>query len=96
MPNTASEYFRSLLLHIVLSLHELQTLAGLEEISDMDDLKRLVHLCGSFLTIRDDHIYLIHQSAKDFLTTNASPRIFPAEPGPIHFDMFSWSLAAMS
>jgi hypothetical protein len=25
-------------------------------------------MCGSFLTVRDDQVYLIHQSAKDYLS----------------------------
>jgi hypothetical protein len=58
----------------------------------IDDLQKLVHLCGSFLTIREDYAYLIHQSVKDYLTTSALTRVFPDGAGPIHFDMFSRSL----
>jgi hypothetical protein len=52
--------------------------------------------CGSFLTIRDNYVYFIHQSAKDYLTTNASAIIFPAGHERIHYEMFSWSLDALS
>ncbi|RDW57291.1 hypothetical protein BP5796_12741 [Coleophoma crateriformis] len=79
-----------------LHLLELRTLAGLKNnISDIDQ-ERIINLCGSFLTVRDKHVYLIHQSAKDYLTTNASAEIFPDGPGLIHYHMFSNSLTALS
>jgi hypothetical protein len=53
-------------------------------------------MCGSFLTIRDNYIYFIHQSAKDYLTTNSSGIIFLAGEGQIHHDMLSWSVDALS
>jgi hypothetical protein len=52
-------------------------------------------MCGSFLTIQRDQVSLVHHSAKDYLTKIASVEIFPNGPGPIHFDMFSRSLADM-
>jgi hypothetical protein len=80
-------------LHIL----EIRSLAGLqEEIPDLGDMERIINMCGSFLTIRDNCIYFIHQSAKDYLTNNASDIIFPAGRGQIHYDMFSWSLDALS
>lgn len=78
-----------------LHLLELRTLTG-EKSSTIDELSRLVHLCGSFLTVQASYVYLIHQSAKDYLTTNAATKIYPTGPGLAHFDMFSRSLAAMS
>ncbi|KAJ4863741.1 NACHT domain-containing protein [Trichoderma breve] len=33
--------------------------------------------CGSFLTLRDGTVYFVHQSAKDFLITEASAQLFP-------------------
>jgi hypothetical protein len=50
-----------------LHLLELRILAGLEEMTGMDDLQKLVHLCGSFLTIREDYAYLIHSQRKTTL-----------------------------
>ncbi|KAL4983327.1 WD40-repeat-containing domain protein [Aspergillus falconensis] len=41
------------------------------------EVERAVGLCGSFLTIRDGYIYLIHQSAKDFLDSNVAASILP-------------------
>ncbi|SRR6266480_5057678 len=72
-------------------------LAGLQDRHfDFTDIERIIHLCGSFLTTREGYVYLIHQSAKDYLTINASNTIFPAGPGPIHFNMFSRSCYALS
>ena len=53
-------------------------------------------MCDSFLTIRDNYVYFIHQSADDYLTVNASGIIFDDGRGRIHYDMFSWSLEALS
>jgi hypothetical protein len=80
-------------LHIL----EIYLLAGLEkEIPDLGDLEVIINMCGSFLTIRDNYVYFIHQSAKDYLTVNASHIIFPAGLGRTHYDMFSRSLNSLS
>lgn len=79
-----------------LHLLELQTLASLEETMDTEDLKRLARLCGSFLVVRDHHVYPIHHSAKEYLTQNASVNLSPAEVGPDHFHIFTRSLRGLS
>jgi hypothetical protein len=80
-----------------LHMLEIRSLAGLEEeIPSLEDLERIISMCGSFLTIRDNYVYFIHQSVNDYLSTNASSIIFPAGRGRIHYDMFSWSLDALS
>jgi hypothetical protein len=80
-----------------LHLREIHIVAGLyEEVPDLEDLERVINMCGSFLTIRDNRIYFIHQSAKGYLTENASGIIFPTGCGRIHYDMFSLSLDALS
>ena len=53
-------------------------------------------MCGSFLTIRENYVYFIHQSAKDYLSGNASALIFPAGHWKVRYDMFSRSLDALS
>ncbi|KAN0087273.1 hypothetical protein V8E54_000961 [Elaphomyces granulatus] len=80
-----------------LHMLEIRSLTGLqEEVPDLEDLERIINMCGSFLTIRDSYVYFIHQSAKDYLTVNASDIVFPAGCGRIHYDMFSWSLDGLS
>jgi hypothetical protein len=85
------------LAHRPLHMLEIRLLAGLEKESlSLEDLEIIINMCGSFLTIRDTCVYFIHQSANDYLTANASGIIFPAGRGGIHYDMFSWSLDALS
>lgn len=76
---------------------EMLVLAGLQdELSDLEDVERIISMCGSFLTIRDKYVYFVHQSAKDYLISDASAIIFPARPKQVHYDMFSRSLDALS
>ncbi|KAL2810001.1 hypothetical protein BJX63DRAFT_403242 [Aspergillus granulosus] len=54
-------------------------------------------MCGSFLTTRDDQVYLIHQSAKDYLSdARVSGTIFPSGPSAIHHKIFRESLQGLS
>jgi hypothetical protein len=64
--------------------------------SDLESLKELVRLCGSFLIIRDDVINFVHQSAKDYLSTKADTQIFPTRRGGVHYRVLLRSLQAMS
>ncbi|KAF7505723.1 hypothetical protein GJ744_000489 [Endocarpon pusillum] len=57
--------------------------------------KTLVAMCGSFLTILDDQVYLIHQSAKDYLSDEARAAVF-RQQGEVHYDVFSQSLRLLS
>jgi hypothetical protein len=58
-------------------------------------VRTIVAMCGSFLTVRDDQVYLIHQSAKDYLSDEARATIFPPQ-GDTHHDIFFQSLELMS
>lgn len=64
---------------------------------DVNFLEEIVALCGSFLTIRDNTIYFVHQSAKDHLTSNEEARsaVFPSGSGDVHLAIFSHSIQAM-
>ncbi|WYZ34284.1 hypothetical protein EsH8_I_000560 [Colletotrichum jinshuiense] len=95
------EFCRQLLLTVAttyrpLHLEELRALTNLPpNISNsQQSLKKLTAMCGSFLTIRDDIVYLIHQSAKDFLT--ADQFLFPSGIAHQHDAIFSKSLQVMS
>lgn len=55
----------------------------------------LVAMCGSFLTIVDDQAYLIHQSAKDYLSDEARAAVF-GHKGEVHYNIFTQSLKLMS
>ncbi|RKK84141.1 Vegetative incompatibility protein HET-E-1 [Fusarium oxysporum] len=59
-----------------------------------DHMSTVTGMCGSFLTIRDNVVYIIHQSAKDFLSSNKY--IFPSGMRDQHHVMFSRSLEILS
>jgi hypothetical protein len=79
-----------------LHLEELSALSGLprDTWSKHESVAEIVSMCGSFLTIRNDSVYTIHRSAKEFLSTGIS--LFPFGIEEKHYDMFSRSLLAMS
>ncbi|WPJ64265.1 hypothetical protein SMAC4_13771 [Sordaria macrospora] len=93
-----------------ISLQELTTLVEMSDnISDNpQSLEELIGLCGSFLTLRDQTVYFVHQSAKDFLLGNASDKagnqasqeafkwIFPSRKEDVNYTIFLRSLTAMS
>jgi hypothetical protein len=60
---------------------------------EQEDLEKIIRMCGSFLTVRDNTIYFVHQSAKDFLSTH--PFIFPNGKTEVHHTMASRSLQIM-
>lgn len=58
-----------ILVYRLLYLLELGALSGLPgQISNnLDSVTRVVRNCGSFLTVREEHVYFIYLSARDFL-----------------------------
>jgi hypothetical protein len=77
------------------TVHELVTL--IKQLKDIsNDVREIIDLCGSFLTVREDTVYFVHQSAKDFLFAKASHEIFPNGAEDIHQAVFSTSLAHLS
>lgn len=71
-----------------LNLAELKTLSLSIKDFRKQQLERIVGLCGSFLTIRRDIVYFIHQSAKDYLLKDTGTRIFPSGIPQRHWLMF--------
>lgn len=68
----------------------------LEEFQDdIDSLDEIIKLCGSLLTLQDDVIYFIHQSAKDFLIKTVPDIIYPNGIEYEHRTIFSRSLRSM-
>ncbi|KAF2190121.1 hypothetical protein K469DRAFT_23798 [Zopfia rhizophila CBS 207.26] len=80
------------------TLEELVTLVKqLEDVADdLASIREIISLCGSFLTLRGDTIYFVHQSAKDFLYTKAFYDIFPSGVEEAHSIILFRSLQAMS
>ena len=65
-------------------------------VNDLELVREIVSLCGSFLTLRDNTVYFVHQSAKDFLLAKALNEVFPIGINSAHQSMFSKSLAILS
>lgn len=59
-------------------------------------VRELVSLCRSFLTICEDRVYFVHQSAKDYLLEKQSNIIFPKSQAAFHVYIFAKSVKAMS
>lgn len=68
----------------------------LEDVDDLESVQEIIGLCGSFLTLRGDTVYFVHQSAKDFLFAKASNKIFPNSAEQVHWEIFTKSLAVLS
>lgn len=62
----------------------------------IEKVMKVINKCNSFLTIRENRTYFIHQSAKDFLLERAFDRIFPSGKADIVYTMFLRSLKVMS
>lgn len=78
-------------------LKELVSITGLNENpSDLETLIILVGLCGSFLTIREETVYFVHQTAKDYLTTSQNSHVLPLVQEEEHCGILARSLEAMS
>jgi hypothetical protein len=58
-------------------------------------LAEIIGFCGSFLTLRDRTISVVHQSAKDFLLEMAFDKIFPYGKELVHYTICSRSLPVM-
>ena len=80
-----------------LSLEELVRTAGLPEIFLTPGyLTSLIDRCSSFVTVRQENIYFIHQSAKDYLTTSGAQKLFPNGTREEHGAIIGRSLTAMA
>ncbi|KAH8800337.1 hypothetical protein F5884DRAFT_891236 [Xylogone sp. PMI_703] len=76
-----------------LSLSELAVLAGLPP---KVNPQTIVDKCGSFLTIKEQTVFLIHQSAKDYLEANYASRLQPTGAIQGHINISKRSIDAMS
>jgi WD40 repeat protein len=63
---------------------------------NIQDIKDIIKDIGSLLSIREDTVYFIHQSVKDYLVGTAAKNIFPSGIEYQHYQMAKISLDAMS
>lgn len=80
-----------------LSLGEMSALVpgGPSDCSKPEAWVSIVEDCGSFLTLRNEVISFVHQSAKDFLIRQARSDIFPNAISQVHYDVCTRSLSLM-
>jgi hypothetical protein len=77
------------------TIRELITLV--EQLKDVSsDVREVINLCGLFLAVREDTVYFVHQSAKDFLFAKALNEVFPNGVEEIYWAIFLTSLAYLS
>ena len=92
------------ILAVVSAVYRPLTLSELETFVEMPDgvsdeyeaLSEIIALCGSFLTLQEQTVSFIHQSAKDFLVEKAHSEIYPSGVESAHYTIFLRSLQAMS
>ncbi|EHK19202.1 uncharacterized protein TRIVIDRAFT_193671 [Trichoderma virens Gv29-8] len=63
--------------------------------ADTELINKAIGLCGSFLTMKDSQVYIIHQSANDYLS-KAMPNILPPSCADVHGVILMQSLQTMS
>ena len=80
------------------TLKELTSLVKMPEglSRDLKSLEKVIGSCGSFLTIREGTIHLVHESAQNYLDTDAAHKIFPDGKETVHYEIFSRSLPIIS
>jgi hypothetical protein len=93
------EYCRLILSATVLAYRPLQLLelgvvSGLpDEIAgEARNIETMIKRSGSFLTVRDESIYFVHQSAKDYLFEKGGQSIFSSDFSATHRRIFTQSL----
>lgn len=81
--------------HRPITIHELSTLLTTDLDLSVDELAEIVDLCGSFLTLRDDKLYYIHQSAVEFVAAQASDLLLPLGLNSVNCMILSRCLESM-
>lgn len=80
-----------------LSLTELAILADLPDSHrDEESIKDLIIRCGSFLIVRQKTIYFVHQSAKDYFSSDAGSHIFQSGQSNEHVRIANLCLKLMA
>lgn len=97
------QYCRALLSTVLmanqpLSLEEVGCLAGLPPI--VSSKPRIIHdiikLCGSFLVVKEERVYIVHQSAKDFLLGKVFNTFFQTQETQVHRRLYFQSLETLT
>lgn len=79
-----------------LYIEELKELAEFPaKIRDNSQVEEVIDKCGAFLTCQNNQVFLIHLSAKEFLTPEKLQSAFQSNPLDIHSHLFSRSMSVM-
>lgn len=81
--------------HRPITVHELSTLLTTDLDLSVDELAEIVGLCGAFLTLRDDKLYFIHQSAVEFVFAQDLSLSFPSGISSVNGMILSRCLESM-
>lgn len=84
---TAAVVYRPLYLAEIGSLCELPR--------RVETYRKIIASCGSFLTVGDEQVYLVHQSAKDYLSHKMQTSILSSQ-NKVHHDLFTEFLKLLS
>lgn len=81
-----------------ITLHELSSFVSLPKITfdDHESFEEIIRFCGSFLIVRRQAVFFVHQSAKQFLLEERPKNGFPIGIEGIHLNLFSRSLEVFS
>ncbi|KAL2884564.1 Vegetative incompatibility protein HET-E-1 [Ceratocystis lukuohia] len=75
-----------------ITLEELHVLVeGLTAVG-MEEVEEVIKLCGSFLTLNDNTVSFIHQSAKDYFMDQALDQVLPSDIAHQHETIFMRSM----
>ncbi|KAG6989789.1 hypothetical protein G7Y79_00064g094120 [Physcia stellaris] len=74
----------------------LQEIVIFAKLPGHENVEDLVGLCGSFLTIRGEIVYLVHQSAKDYLDDDERREVFPSGRNHQHASITRLCMKLMS
>ncbi|KAL2889226.1 Vegetative incompatibility protein HET-E-1 [Ceratocystis lukuohia] len=75
-----------------ITLEELHGLVGELEVLKQDNIEKIIALCGSFLTVHDNVVSFVHQSAKDYFLSEGSDETRASRLQNMHKRIFERSL----
>ncbi|KAL2834663.1 WD40-repeat-containing domain protein [Aspergillus pseudoustus] len=81
-----------------LTLDELCLVADLPQqlTEDSANVEAIIDKCGNFLTVRKETVYVVHHSAKEYLSIHTNEVIFPNGRSAVHCGIVSRALKMMS
>ena len=60
-----------------------------------ETVRKIVAMCGSFLTVRNEQVYLVHQSARDYLSDKMRAAVLPSQ-SLMHYTLLTQSIKLLS